>query len=179
MKTLPLLFAALLATLITHADPLTVGNPPTLPSGNLTIGNPPVAPVAQAKEPANYLIHVEWKQTSGDTKSLEVLTGEGTFQFDGVQKNSAKINNSEIPSTLKLSGSLTAFTEEKGRLQLFLGRTVPYVTSSYGSGSNTTSSYSQMSVGLSSTFLVRFGKSAVIQTDENGEISVVVKRLKE
>ena len=66
-----------------------------------------------------------------------------------------------------------------GKLQLFLGRTVPYVTSTHGSGSNTSSSYSQLSVGLQSTFIVKFGKPAVIQTDETGEISVLVKRMKD
>jgi hypothetical protein len=34
-----------------------------------------------------------------------------------------------------------------------------------------------MSVGLQSTFIVKFGKPAVIQTDENGQISVLVKRI--
>jgi hypothetical protein len=32
-----------------------------------------------------------------------------------------------------------------------------------------------MSVGVNSVFIVKFGKSQVIQADENGEISVLVK----
>lgn len=113
----------------------------------------------------------------GRPKYLEVLTTEGRVQLDTLQKNSVKINNNDIPVTLKLNGTLTALNDEKGRLQLFLGRTVPYVTGTYGSGPNAGSSYSQLSVGLESTFVVTFGKSMVIQNDENGQISVLVKRI--
>jgi hypothetical protein len=34
-----------------------------------------------------------------------------------------------------------------------------------------------LSVGLNSTFVVKFGQSQVIQSDENGDISVLVKRV--
>jgi hypothetical protein len=54
---------------------------------------------------------------------------------------------------------------------------VPYVTSSFGGpGAMKSSSYSQLSVGLESTFIVTFGKPLIIQTDGNGEVSVLVKR---
>jgi hypothetical protein len=78
--------------------------------------------------------------------------------------------------TLKLTGTLTAFDSEKGKLQLFLGRTVPYVASTFGNGSSMSSSYSQLSVGLHSTFAVKFGKPLIVQNDENGEIVILVKR---
>lgn len=110
------------------------------------------------------------------TQSLEVLTTEGNVELNTLQKNSVKINN-DVPVTLKFNGTLNAINDEKGRLQLFLGRTVPYVTSTSGSGPNAMSSYSQLSVGLQSTFVVTFGKPIVIQMDENGEISVLVKRM--
>ena len=137
---------------------------------------PITARTVAAKEPVNYLIRVEWKEPKGDPKSLEVLTTEGQFSLDTIQKNSVKINNNDVPVTLKFSGTLNAINDEKGRLQLFLGRTVPYVTSTSGDGPSAHSSYSQLSVGLNSSFIVRFGKPTVIQTDENGEISVLVKR---
>jgi hypothetical protein len=119
---------------------------------------------------------VDWHGAQGETNSLEVLTTEGQMEFDGLQKNPVKINNNEVPATLKLTATLKALSEEKGRLQLFLGRTVPYVTGSSPGGS---SSYSQMSVGLESTFLVTFGKPVVIQSDANGTITVLVTRLKD
>jgi hypothetical protein len=141
-------------------------------------GAPP--PAVAAREPVNYLIRVEWKEPKGDPKFLEVLTTDGNFNLDTIQKTSVKINNSDIPVTLKFSGTLNALNEEKGRLQLYLGRTVPYVTGSFNNGiGSPSSSYSQLSVGLQSTFIVTFGKSLVIQNDENGEISVLVKRMKD
>ena len=165
MKTYPLMLAALFLAIACHSQPMT-----------LQSQSPPSA-VAPAKDPVNYLIRVEWTEPKGDPKSLEVLTAEGSFTLDTIQKTSVKINNADIPVTLKFSGTLTAINDEKGRLQLFLGRTVPYVTSTSGSGPNASSSYSQLSVGLESTFIVTYGKPVVVQTDENGEISVLVKRI--
>ncbi len=172
MKTLPLILVAAMVALASQSQPvLPLRPPPGLPPGQ------PSPTTVAAKDPVNYLIRVEWKEPKGDPKSLELLTAEGNFEFDGLQKNSVKINNNDVPVTLKLSGSLTALSDEKGRLQLFLGRTVPYVTGSYGSVPGGSSTYSQMSVGLQSSFIVKFGQPAVIQTDENGQITVLVKRL--
>lgn len=140
----------------------------------------PFQPQAQSAEahkpPVNYIIRVEWKEPKEDKKYLEILTTEGSFNLNTIQKNPVKINNNEIPITLKFSGTLTPLDDQKGRLQLFLGRTVPYVTGTSG-GVNAFSSYSQISVGLDSTFVVPFGKPQVIQSDENGDISILVKRV--
>ncbi len=171
MKTLPLILVAVMVALAGQSQPVLPLRPPSGLSPGL-----PSSPAA-AKDPINYLIRVEWKEPKGDPKSLELLTAEGNFEFDGLQKNSVKINNNDVPVTLKLSGSLTALSDEKGRLQLFLGRTVPYVTGSFGSVPGGTSTYSQMSVGLQSSFIVKFGQPVVIQTDENGQITVLVKRI--
>jgi hypothetical protein len=169
MKIFPLTIAVLLMTMACQAQPATFPHPPQSP--------PPA--VAAAPDPVNYLIRVEWKEPKSDPKFLEVLTTEGTFNLDTIQRNSVKINNSDIPITLKFSGSLSALNDDEGRLQLYLGRTVPYVTGTYGSGLGMSSSYAQLSVGLNSTFIVKFGKPEVIQTDENGQITVLVKRLKD
>jgi len=173
MKTLPLILVALLVAVACQSQPL-----PSMPVPRPQMGPPPAA-TAPAKDPVNYLVRVEWKEPKGDPKSLEVLTTEGQFSLDTIQKNSVKINNNDVPVTLKFSGTLRELSDDKGRLQLFLGRTVPYVTGTSGSGSNTFSSYSQLSVGLDSAFVVKFGKPVVIQTDENGEISVLVKRIQD
>lgn len=176
MKAIPLILVVLLAALAGQAQPTFQQRLQTLPPRGLPPGAPQPA-AASTKAPANYLIHIEWTQPKGDPQSLEVLTTEGHFDLSTIQKTSVKINGSDIPTTLKFEGTLTALDDEKGRLQLFLGRTVPYVTGSYGSGSSVSSSYSQLNVGLDSTFLVKFGEPAVIQTDETGQISVVVKRV--
>jgi hypothetical protein len=70
---------------------------------------PPPPPFAPAKEPVNYLIRVEWKEPKGDPKFLEVLTTEGQFNLNTIQKNSVKINNNDVPVTLKFSGTLKEF----------------------------------------------------------------------
>jgi hypothetical protein len=174
MKTFPLILVALLAAFACHSQPVPAPQP-MRPPPVMPPGVPPAA--APAKDPVNYLIRVEWKEPKADPKFLEVLTTEGQFNLNTIQKNSVKINNNDVPVTLKFSGSLNAINDEKGRLQLFLGRTVPYVTGTSGSGPDARSSYQQMSVGLDSAFIIKFGKPAVIQTDENGEISVLVKRI--
>jgi len=88
-----------------------------------------------------------------------------------------KINGPDIPTTLKLSGDLTVLTREKGRLKLYIGRTVPYMSgATKGTGGSTGSTYQQLSVGMDSSFIVTFGKPLVIQGDENGQISILVKR---
>lgn len=128
------------------------------------------------KEPVNYVIRVEWKDAKKGTNALQIVTTEGSFQLDTVA-SMVKINNADVPTTVKVSGALAELSPEKGRLQLFLGRTVPYVTSTYNSSGNSSgSSYSQLSVGLNSNFLVTFGKPLVIQSDENGEVILLVKR---
>jgi len=159
MKALPLLAAIVLGFLLIQTTPASS------------------APTVGTNEPVNYVIKVSWKEPNGEVNSLQLTTLEGTFQLDTLQKKTTKINDSDIPSTLKLTGGLTVINEQKGRLKLFLGRTVPYVTSTMGNNSGrNVSSYSQMSVGLDSAFVVTFGKPLVIQVDDNGEVSVLVTR---
>jgi len=45
-----------------------------------------------------------------------------------------------------------------------------------GPGGSSSSTYQQLSVGMDSSFIVTFGKPLVIQGDENGQISILVKR---
>jgi hypothetical protein len=141
---------------------------------------PGLSPATQQPPPAkpavNYVIRVEWKDNKKGTNALQIVTCEGSFDLNTIS-GAVKINNSDVPTTVKLSGSLTELNPEKGRLQLFLGRTVPYVTSTYsGSGGNNGSSYSQLSVGLNSNFVVTFGKPLLIQADDSGEVTILVKR---
>jgi len=127
-----------------------------------------------AKPAVNYVIRVEWKDAKKGTNALQIVTTEGSFQLDTIS-GAVKINNADVPTTVKLSGSLQELSPEKGRLQLFLGRTVPYVTGTSsvpGSGS----SYSQLQVGLNSNFVVTFGKPLLIQADDSGEVIILVKR---
>lgn len=170
MKTIPLILFAALFAVAAQAQP-TLPPPPMMVPPKMA---PTAAPV---KNLVNYLVRVEWKDAKDDPKFLEVLTTEGRFDLNTFEKNSVKIGKSDIPVTLKLQGTLTDLNGKQGKLDLFLGRTVPYVTSTYGSGSNKSSSYSQMQVGLSSSFIVTFGKPLVIQNDGNGQVILLVKRV--
>jgi hypothetical protein len=153
-----------------------------MPPGTSQFPPPPIQPgsppLVVTKEAVNYVIRVQCKDAKGKNSSLQVLTIEGSFNLDTIQPSTMKINDSEIPTTLKFHGELTVLSPEKGRLKLFLGRTVPYVTGSYGGGSRgkTASSYQQLQVGLDSAFVVTFGKPLVIQADESGEVTILVKR---
>jgi hypothetical protein len=171
MNPIRLLAIALLLAVTCQAQPQ-LGLPPRpLPPA----GSPPGMQQPVPKELVNYLIRVEWKDAKKGTNALQIVTTTGSFELDTIS-GTVKINNSEVPTTVKLSGSLAELSPEKGRLQLFLGRTVPYVTSTF-SGPGGGSSYSQLSVGLNSNFLVTFGKPLMIQADDSGEVSILVKRM--
>jgi len=150
--------------------------PPTtpLPADAPSVASPSTL---STNEPANYVISVQWKDTKLGSSFVQMMTAEGPFNLDALEHSTMKIKGPDIPTTLKLSGSLTLLSPEKGRLKLFIGRTVPYMTgASQGPGGSTSPSYQQLSVGLDSTFIVTFGKPLVIQGDENGQISILVKR---
>ena len=164
MKTLPVLaIAALWAAASPAAPPVSSAGTP--------------AAAANTNEPANYLISVQWKDTKMGSSFVQVMTAEGPFNLDALEHNTMKINGPEVPTALKLSGALTVLSPEKGRLTLSISRTVPYMLGQTKETRTTSpSSYRQPTVGLDSTFIVTFGKPLVIQGDENGQISIQVKR---
>jgi hypothetical protein len=155
IKLLAVLGAMLLATsTVVHSQP-----------------DPAPPATAPAKENVNYVIRVQWKNGS----HLQILTSDGNFSLDTILEK-VKINDSDVPSTVSLKGTLRVVGPEKGQLNLFLGRTVPYVTSTSASGNTKMSSYQQMSVGFSSTVTVTFGKPILIQSDAKEEVTLLVKR---
>jgi hypothetical protein len=169
MKTIALLGILGLAPFIAAAQPAPLPAPP-----------PPAYVVSAPKPPpqntANYSITVMWTNAKHQTNSIQVLTAEGTFSLETLE-SSVKIDDNDIPTTVSFNGTFTPLDSDKGTIKLFLGRTVPYVTGSYSSGGvKSSSSYQQLRVGLNSTFTVTFGKRMVIQNDQNGEVSILVKR---
>ena len=172
MKRFPWMLVTLLVALSAYSQ--SPPPPPGLPARTLP-GSPSPANIEQ--DTVNYLIRVEWKAPNSDSKFLEVLSTEGQFNLSTVEKNPVKINGNDVPTTLKFTGSIAPLSADRARVKLFLGRTVPYVTSTANNGTvGGISSYQQMSVGLDSTFIITFGKAVVVQNDENGQISVLVKR---
>jgi len=169
MKALHFLIVAALWTVVCQAAPTdsSAGTPPT--------ASPPT--VVNTNEPANYLISVQWKDTRLGSSFLQVMTSEGSFNADALEHGSMKTSGPNVPTTIRLSGDLTVLSPQKGRLKLFIGRTLTYATeTTKGPAGTAPSSYQQLSLGLDSTLIVTFGKPLVIQGDENGQISILVKR---
>ena len=177
MNTLRLVAPAVAVLFTSWCPGYCQGNPSaSIPPPSRTIPRSPAAEESVSKETVNYVIRVDWKDSKNAAHHLEVLTTEGTVNLDTFLQDKVKIDDSEIPVTISLKGSLSVLSPEKGRLSLFLGRTVPYVTGSNIGPGGKTSSYQQRQVGLSSTFIVTFGKPVVIQSDENEKVSILVKR---
>jgi hypothetical protein len=173
LKTTSLLLVLFFASIAAFTQPTPQPEPRANPGR--TIQGAEATP-AKPQDTANYIITVKWTDPKGETKTIQLITSEGSFTLDTIQA-SVRIDDNDIPTTVSINGTITPVNTEKGVLKLFLGRTVPYVSSTYNAGAGkTSSSYQQLRVGLSSTFTVKFGKSVVIQADENGEVSVVVKR---
>jgi hypothetical protein len=169
MKFLPLLALNLLASLACQGQAIY----PPPPSAST-----PLSPPAFTNT-SNFAIQVQWRTSKTETNTLKLLTTEGQFSLDSVQTNRVKINHNEIPVTLRFSGALMVLSPEKGRLNLFLGRSVPYVTGVNVASGSTSSTYQQMQAGLNATYIVTFGKPLIIQSDDNEEITLVVNRLED
>ncbi len=127
------------------------------------------------KPPVNYVVRVDWSSQKNGTNFLELMTTEGTFKLDGTHASTVKLGDSEVPITGRIDGTLKPLNATQGHLQLFLGRTVPFVT--HVGGKSGGQSIQQMQEGLSSTFIITFGKRVVVQREENSEISVLVERV--
>ena len=132
------------------------------------------AGVGASEKPVNYVLRVSWKSNNGGTNAIQLLTTEGTFKVNSSQPSAVKVGDSEVPISVSVDGTLKALGPQHGELQLFLGRTVPYVT--HGGGAPGTSSIQQRQEGLTLTFLVTFGQPVLVQKDGNGEVSVLVER---
>jgi hypothetical protein len=161
MKTLFSLVVVALGLIVCQGQPATVTPPATV----------------STNESANYVISVQWKDTKMGSSYLQVMTSEGSFNVEALEHNTMKINGPDIPTTIRLSGDFAVLSPQKARLKLSIGRIVPYMTgSSKGAGGTVPSTYQQLSVGLDTTLIVTLGKPLVIQGDENGQISINVKR---
>ena len=179
MKTTALFSLALLCSVTAFAQQPTIAplppGPPMLPLQPLRALQPATAPAAPEKEPVNYLVTVKWSDAKAGTNFLQVLTTPGQFNLEAIQ-SSVRIDKNDVPTTVSFKGTLTAINADKVNVQVFLGRTVPYVTSTYAGAAGPSSSYQQMRVGLDSHFVVTLGKPVVIQSDQNGDVTLSVQR---
>ena len=134
----------------------------------------PPHPDSPPENPVNYVLRVDWKSNNSGTNAIQLLTSEGSFKLNTSQPGAVKVGDSELSISVSLDGTLKALSSQQGQLQLFLGRSVPYVTR--GGGTPGTSGIQQRQEGLTLTFLVTFGQPVLIQKDSNGEVSVLVER---
>ena len=128
MKTLCFLAVALLSIVVCQAQP-----PPMQPMRLLPPG---FQQSTSTNAPVNYVIKVLMKDAKAKT-AVRFRSRRLTVRLNWTQsseKNPVKINNNDIPTTLKLNGRLTTIDEQKGVLKFFLGHGVPYVTSSLNNG---------------------------------------------
>jgi hypothetical protein len=128
------------------------------------------------KDFSNYRITVNWSDAKAGTNFLQVLTAQGNFTLETVQ-SAVRIGNNDVPTTVSFNGTLSEINEHKVKVTVFLGRTVPYVTSTYGQGNAQNQSYQQLRVGLNSTLGVTLGKPVIIQSDQNGDVTLTVRRV--
>jgi hypothetical protein len=150
----------------------------TLPGSPATTTAPAASSAPEApKSTNNYSIQVVWREAAGGTNTLRVVTGEGSVALNTLA-GSIKTNNIIIPIPVRLDCTITELGNDKARLRLFLGRTIPIFGNSVDAQSSMHGqvSYSQQPVGLNSTFTVTLGKTLTVQSDNNGEISVLVER---
>ncbi len=150
--------------------------PGTIPPRRIPVPGTPM-PGSSSEEmtnaPSNYLVRVEWRDTSSPTGAVEVLTGEGQFQVSSSLPGSAASGEPGLLIPITLNGTLKVLNPEQGRFELFIGRSVPYSVSSPG---QKMSSIQQRQEGMTVTFYVTFGKPVIARRDATGEVSVLVKK---
>jgi hypothetical protein len=173
MKTSALLFLALFCSTATFAQQSTA--PTLLPPKPPSPAHAAPASAAPEKETVNYVVTVKWSDTKAGTNFLQVMTTPGSFSLEATQ-SAVRIGNNDVPTTVSFTGTLTESNADKVNVKVFLGRTVPYVTSTYSGPDGPNSSYQQLRVGLDSRFVVTLGKPVVIQSDQNGDVTLSVKR---
>ncbi len=142
--------------------------------GALTCHGADATPSSE-RPPVNYVVRVDWISPKSGTNFLQLIATEGTFKLNGSQPSAVRIGDSELPVSVNIDGNLKALNSEQGQLQLFLGRSVPFVTHSGGPPGS--ASVQQRQDGLTSTLVVTFGKPLLIQKDGNGEVSISVERV--
>lgn len=77
-------------------------------------------PAVLKADAVNYSVRVQWKDAKGATNSFQIAIAEGDFKMDAFQSQSVRINKSDVPVMVTLSGRLTVLSPEKGQLYLAL-----------------------------------------------------------
>jgi len=135
---------------------------------------------APPKPKVNYRIHLEIKEGKESPMEISVVASEGKVRSQMINPKRVVIDDREIPSTLEFTATLSPLEADRCQLNLFLGRSLPYVTGkSTGPGGQTSSQYQQMHLGLDTTVILQVGKPLVIQSDSTQQVKVTLERVTE
>lgn len=117
----------------------------------------------------NYLLALELDPVKGEPRQWKYVTTEGDLAISSLSKEGVRMDDHEIPVSVSFDATIQALTEEKCRVKLFLGRSVPYVTGR--------STVQQVQVGFSGTVVLESGKPLVVQDDDSQRVTVTLTRL--
>ena len=152
-----------------------------------SVVRPPASPDLRAESAegtTNYLVTLELKPATGDSRQWKYVTTEGTLDISTVSEEGVAIDQHAVPVSMSFTATIRAITENKCHVKLFLGRSVPYVTGFTNSGSPagggprvTRSQIQQIQVGLSTAVVLESGKPLVVQDDDGQRVTVTLTRL--
>ncbi len=135
-------------------------------------------PGAVVRPKANFRIRLEIQEGKEAPMEISVVTADGRVKTQMVSPKKTVIDDREVPSTLDFTGTLTALDSDQCQFNLFLGRTIPYVTGSHkGPDGRSVSQYQQMQVGLETTVILQVGKALVVQSDPLQQVKVTLERV--
>jgi len=181
MKTYLIVLLAVTSTALAQQNPApnaTPLNPPPTPAG---VGLPPRhnrEPEDVVNSKSNYRIRLEIKEGKEAPMEISVVTADGRVKADIMNPKRLVIDEREVPSTVKFTGTLSVLSSDKCQFNLFLGRTIPYVTGTHKEpDGKTTSQYQQMQVGLETTVILEVGKPLVVQSDTIQQVKVTLEKM--
>jgi len=126
----------------------------------------------------NYRIKVNCF-TGGKLSSISLVTADQKFSYQGLGKG-AVIDGNALPTTITFEGELSKETDDSIFLEYFLGRTMPYPTTSHH-GSSTGTSFStiqQLQVGIKNGATFQFGKPLKVVKSSGEKISITISKMK-
>ncbi len=183
MKTYLIVLLAVTSIALAQQNPVPGRMPMNPPPARPGLAPPALRnqePDAVVRSKTNYRIRLEIKEGKEAPIEISVVTADGRVKTQMMNPKRIVIDDREIPSTLGFTGILTVLGSNKCQFNLFLGRTIPYVTGTHkGPDGKTTSQYQQMQVGLETTVILEVGKPLVVQSDPSQQVKVTLEKVTE
>ena len=191
MKTLILVLLAAAPVALAQTPP--APNPPPAPAppgvpglpqptlrapGHLPApGNHSGLYAAPPRPEVNYRLRLEIKEGKEALIEISVVSSQGKIRAQMMNPKRTLIDDREVPSTMDFTASLSPLEGDRCQVTLFLGRSIPYVTSrSTGPEGKGVSQYQQMQVGLDTTVILKVGKPLVIESDPTQQVQLTLEK---